>query len=179
MGDRDSLQLVEGLGHADVENLFAPVAAGQDELHAQSRFAGARLAFDEVEAAEDEAAAEDVVQSRQPGRGPVAPIQRVLSPSTGSDAGTAKRHQSGRGFSYQETPGSRILFTDAAGRLPSQRTSHVDLVIQEFRSARGTSDCSYICSLTRRLKGTSGGATGVPASLVRLPRACRARRDPS
>ena len=129
MGDRDGLQLVERLGHGDVENLFAPVAAGQDELHAQSGFAGTRLAFDEVEAAENEAAAEDVVQSRQPGRGPVAPIQRVLSPSTGWDAGTAKRHQSGRGLSDQETPGSRILFTDAAGRLPSQRTSQVYLVI--------------------------------------------------
>src|SRR6266446_329179 len=81
MGDRDCLQLVERLGHGDVENLFAPVAAGQDELHAQSRFAGARLAFDEVEAAEDEAAAEDVVQSRQPGRGPVALIQSSHSPS--------------------------------------------------------------------------------------------------
>src|SRR5712671_2979681 len=75
MGGRDGVQLVEGLGHADVESLFAPVAAGQDELHAQSRFAGARPAFDEVEAAEDEAAAEDVVQSRQPGRGPVASVQ--------------------------------------------------------------------------------------------------------
>jgi hypothetical protein len=41
MGDRDGCKLVEGLGHADVENLFAPVAAGQDELHAQSRLAGA------------------------------------------------------------------------------------------------------------------------------------------
>src|SRR6266446_6098617 len=29
MGDRDGLQLVERLGHGDVENLFAPVAAGQ------------------------------------------------------------------------------------------------------------------------------------------------------
>jgi hypothetical protein len=78
MGNRDGLQLVEGLGRADGENLFVPVAAGQDELHAHSRFTGTRLAFDEVEAAEDEAAAEDVVQSRQPGRGPVAPIQSSL-----------------------------------------------------------------------------------------------------
>src|SRR5258705_6142308 len=117
MGTRDGLNLVERLGHGNKENLFAPVAAGHDELHAQSGFAGARLAFDEVEAAEDEAAAEDVVQSRQPGRGPVAPIQRDLSPSTGSDAGTAKRHQSGRRFSDQETTGSRILFNDASGRL--------------------------------------------------------------
>ena len=50
---------------------------------AQSGFAGARLAFDEVEAAEDEAAAEDVVQSREPGRGPVAPIQSSHSPRSG------------------------------------------------------------------------------------------------
>ncbi len=64
MGGRDGLQLAEALGHADEEHLFAPVAAGHDELHAQSRFAGARLAFDEVEAAQDKAAAEDVVQTR-------------------------------------------------------------------------------------------------------------------
>jgi len=83
MGDRDGLQLVERLGHGDVENLFAPVATGQDEVHAQGGFAGPRLAFDEVEAAEDEAAAENVVQSRQPGRGPVAPIQSPHSPRFG------------------------------------------------------------------------------------------------
>ena len=84
MGDRDGLQLVERLGHRDVENLFAPVAAGQDEVHAQGGFAGPRLAFDEVEAAEEaEAAAENVVQSRQSGRGPVAPIQSPHSPSFG------------------------------------------------------------------------------------------------
>jgi hypothetical protein len=79
VGDRDGLQFVEGLGHADVENLFAPVAAGEDELHAQSRFSGARHSIDQVEKAKDEATAEDVVQSRQPGGGSVAPIQRSHS----------------------------------------------------------------------------------------------------
>src|ERR1700716_2016213 len=107
MGDRDSLQLVEGLGHADVENLFAPVAAGQDELHAQSRFAGARLAFDEVEAAEDEAAAEDVVQSRQPGRGPVAPIQSSHSPRSGRKPDTTLARSPCWLLSCQTTAGPR------------------------------------------------------------------------
>src|SRR6267378_2666335 len=125
MGDRDGLQLVECLGHGDVENLFAPVAAGQDELHAQSGFAGPRLAFDEVEAAEDEAAAENVVQSREPGRGPVAPIQSPHSPSTGSDAATATRHQSGHraGCSYQDN--TRLQdFVHRGGRTASDRNGH-------------------------------------------------------
>src|SRR6266446_1733671 len=177
MGDRDGLQLVERLGHGDVENLFAPGAAGQDELHAQSRFAGARLAFDEVEAAEDEAAAEDVVQSRQPGRGPVADMHSSHSPTVQTPT-PQSRHDTSPvtvpASRIKTTPGSRILFTGAAGRLTIAtdivcRSHHLGLGIRSARGG-GTSDCSYICSLTRRLKGTSGGATGVPASLVRLRR---------
>jgi hypothetical protein len=34
MSERDGPQLVEGFGHADVENFLTPVAAGKDELHA-------------------------------------------------------------------------------------------------------------------------------------------------
>src|SRR5712664_429773 len=113
MGGRDGVQLVEGLGHADVESLFAPVAAGQDELHAQSRFAGARPAFDEVQAAEDEAAAEDVVQSRQPGRGPVASVQVPTPYGPAADVAKMTRNQPGRRVRFSRirtTASPRVLF---------------------------------------------------------------------
>src|SRR6266436_6235969 len=126
MGDRDGLQLVERLGHGDVENLFAPVAARQDELHAQRGFAGARLAFDEVEAAEDEAAAEDVVQSRQPGRGPVADMHSshsptVQTPTPQSRHDTSPVHRAG--FSYQDN--TRLQdFVHRGSRTASDRNGH-------------------------------------------------------
>jgi hypothetical protein len=57
------MQFVAGLGHADVEHLFILVTAGQNELHAQGRLAGAWPAFDEVKPAQNKAAAEDFVQT--------------------------------------------------------------------------------------------------------------------
>jgi hypothetical protein len=69
------MQFVAGLGHADVEHLLILFTASQNEVHSQRRFAGARPAFDEVKTAEDKAAAEDVVQTRQPGGRSIAPAQ--------------------------------------------------------------------------------------------------------
>ena len=75
-------QLCPGLGHADIEDGFRLIAAGQDELHAQGRLSGARPAFDQVQTTTHKAAAKNVVQPCQPRRRLVAAIQILPSAET-------------------------------------------------------------------------------------------------
>jgi hypothetical protein len=92
VGAGDGMQFVARLGHADVEHLLVLVTASQNELHPQRRFAGARLDLDEVKTAQDKAAAEDVVQTRQPGGGSIATAQSSHSRNSARGAtGTPTR----------------------------------------------------------------------------------------
>jgi len=65
---RDAVELVGRLGERDVERRLAGVAAGQQELQADRRLTGARLAVDEVEMPTREPAAEDVIESDHAGQ---------------------------------------------------------------------------------------------------------------
>ena len=55
-------------GERDVEDLFAPLHALEEELECQCGLAGSRGAFDEIKPVGIEAAAQNVVQARHAGR---------------------------------------------------------------------------------------------------------------
>ena len=69
MGGGDVAQLLLGLGESGVDARLARCGAGEQELQGQRRLAGARVALQQVHPVDGEAAAEDVVEPFDSGRG--------------------------------------------------------------------------------------------------------------
>src|SRR4029453_17055313 len=66
---RGRLQLVLGLGQRDVESTLARPRALEEELQPQGRLSGPGIALDQIETIARQAAAENVVEARDPGTG--------------------------------------------------------------------------------------------------------------
>src|SRR6266446_10478411 len=120
MGDRDGLQLVERLGHGDVENLFAPVAAGQTNCMPKVVLPVPALPSTRWRRPRTKPPPRMSSNPASPDEALSLPF-KVLTPLV--QARTPQpRHDTSPvtvpAARIKTTPGSRILFTGAAGRLP-------------------------------------------------------------